>query len=128
MPAPEPLTGIDMLIDHYLPRFDVTAFEHTVADADVATTWSALQRLDLMRVHTPLMNAAMSFVGCRPERARDSAIGPHRHRRRPGCCSPTPVARSRAGCRWANAPKVRSRWAPSADSGSPTSSGTTSRK
>jgi hypothetical protein len=63
MPAPEPLTGIDMLIDHYLPRFDVTAFEHTVADADVATTWSALQRLDLMRVHTPLMDAAMVVRG-----------------------------------------------------------------
>ena len=67
MPAPDPLAGIDMLIDHYLPRFDVTALEHTVADADVATTWSALQRLDLMRVHTPLMDAAMVVRGCRPE-------------------------------------------------------------
>ena len=32
----------DMLIDRYLPRFDVTLIEHTVADADVVTTWRAL--------------------------------------------------------------------------------------
>jgi hypothetical protein len=57
------VAGIDMLIDHYLPRFDVTRIEHTVVDADVATTWLALRRLDLMRVHTPLMDAAMAVRG-----------------------------------------------------------------
>jgi hypothetical protein len=49
----------DMLIDRYLPHFDVTLIEHTVADADVATTWQALRELDLMDVHTPLMDAAL---------------------------------------------------------------------
>jgi hypothetical protein len=53
----------DMLIDRYLPRFDVTLIEHTVADADVATTWQALRELDLMQVHTPLMDAAMFARG-----------------------------------------------------------------
>jgi hypothetical protein len=57
----------DMLIDRYLPRFDVTLIEHTVADADVATTWRALRELDLMQVHTPLMEAAM-FVRGVPEK------------------------------------------------------------
>lgn len=48
-----------MLIDDYLPRFDVTIVEHTVVDADGAATWRALHDLDLARVHTPLMDAAM---------------------------------------------------------------------
>jgi len=63
MSVPDPTAETDMLIDHYLPRFDVTRIEHTVVDADVATTWSALRRLDLMRVHTPLMDAAMVARG-----------------------------------------------------------------
>jgi hypothetical protein len=62
-----PARPVDMLIDRYLPRFDVTLIEHTVADADVATTWQALRELDLMQVHTPLMDAAM-FVRGLPER------------------------------------------------------------
>ena len=49
MSVPDPMVETDMLIDHYLPRFDVTRIEHTVVDVDVATTWSALRRLDLMR-------------------------------------------------------------------------------
>jgi hypothetical protein len=57
-----------MLIDRYLPRYDVTLIEHTVADADVATTWQALRELDLMQVHTPLMDAA-TFVRGLPGRA-----------------------------------------------------------
>jgi hypothetical protein len=69
MSVPDPTAETDMLIDHYLPRFDVTRIEHTVVDADVATTWSALRRLDLMRVHTPLMDAAMVARGL-PARVR----------------------------------------------------------
>jgi hypothetical protein len=53
----------EMLIDRYLPRFDVTLVEHTVVDADPATTWAALLDLDLMRVHTPLLDAAMFVRG-----------------------------------------------------------------
>lgn len=48
----------ELLIDRFLPAFDTTVVEHTVVEADVATTWSALRRLDLMEVHTPLMDAA----------------------------------------------------------------------
>jgi hypothetical protein len=54
---------IDMLIDRYLPRFDVALIEHMVVDADVATTWQALRRLDLMQVHTPLVDAALFVRG-----------------------------------------------------------------
>jgi hypothetical protein len=53
----------EMLIDRYLPRFEVTLIEHTVATADVATTWQALRELDLMQVHTPLMDAAVAARG-----------------------------------------------------------------
>lgn len=57
----------DMLIDRYLPQFDRTLIEHIVVDADVATTWDALTRLDLMQVHTPLLAAAF-FVRDLPAR------------------------------------------------------------
>jgi hypothetical protein len=56
-----------MLIDRYLPSFDVTLVEHTVADADVPTTWEALRGLDLAEVHTPLTDAAI-FVRALPGR------------------------------------------------------------
>ncbi len=59
------MTG--MLIDRYLPRFDVTLIEHTVIDADVATTWAALADFDLMTISTPLLQAAM-FVRDIPTR------------------------------------------------------------
>lgn len=49
-----------MLIDRYLPSFDVTRIEHTVVNADIATTWRALRELDLTTVHTPLLDAAMA--------------------------------------------------------------------
>jgi hypothetical protein len=52
-----------MLIDRYLPAFDATQIEHLVIDADVATTWAALRELDLMQIHTPLLDAAMFLRG-----------------------------------------------------------------
>ncbi|GAA0922569.1 hypothetical protein [Pseudonocardia zijingensis] len=72
-----PTRPVDMLIDRFLPRFDVMLIEHTVADADVATTWKALRELDLMQVHTPLMDAAV-FVRGLPARvaARFGRAGP----------------------------------------------------
>jgi hypothetical protein len=61
---PGPAVGEeDLLLDRYLPRFDVTVIEHRVIDADIATVWRSLSELDLMRVHTPLMDAAMSARG-----------------------------------------------------------------
>src|SRR3954451_22461693 len=56
-------TGEDLLIDRFLPRFDVTLIDHVVADADIAETWRAVRDLDLMRVHSPLMDAAMRARG-----------------------------------------------------------------
>lgn len=53
----------ELLIDRYLPRYDVALVEHTLADADAATTWQALRELDLAQVHTPLMDAAMFVRG-----------------------------------------------------------------
>ena len=64
------VTGAEMLIDRYLPRFDVTLVEHTVVDADIETTWAALRELDLMRVHTPLLAAAMFARGVPARMAR----------------------------------------------------------
>lgn len=52
-----------MLIDRYLPTFDTTIVEHAVVDAEISVTWSALTDLDLMDVHTPLLNAAMFVRG-----------------------------------------------------------------
>jgi hypothetical protein len=52
-----------LLLDHYLPLFDVTLREHRVVDVDVPTAWRALGELDLMQVHTPLLDAAMRARG-----------------------------------------------------------------
>lgn len=60
----------EMLIDRYLPHFSVTLAEHMVVDADVATTWRALCELDLMSVHTPLLDAAF-FVRGLPQKLLD---------------------------------------------------------
>ena len=52
-----------MLIDRCLPDFDVTLIEHTVVNADVDTTWRALMDLDLLDVHSPLLDAAFLVRG-----------------------------------------------------------------
>ena len=62
-PARPAAPPAELLIDRYLPRYDVGLIEHTVAEADLATTWQALCELDLAQVHTPLMDAAMYLRG-----------------------------------------------------------------
>lgn len=52
-----------MLIDRCLPDFDVTLIEHTVVNVDVETTWRALLDLDLLDVHSPLLDAAFFVRG-----------------------------------------------------------------
>jgi hypothetical protein len=52
-----------MIIDEYLPRYDTAIAEHIVVDADPDTTWRTARDLDLLRVHTPLMDAAMWVRG-----------------------------------------------------------------
>lgn len=61
--ATTPSTATGMWIDRYLPRFDVSLSEHMVVAADVPTTWLALRDLDLMRIHTPLLDAAVFLRG-----------------------------------------------------------------
>lgn len=56
-----------MLIDRYLPRFQATQIEHAVVNADIGTTWAALVDLDLLNVHSPLLDAAF-FVRGLPSR------------------------------------------------------------
>ncbi|MGE3287787.1 MAG: hypothetical protein AB7J32_17070 [Pseudonocardia sp.] len=58
-----PAEADDLLIDRYLPRFDVTLIEHSVADAEIAHTWTALREFDLLDVHSPLTDAAMFARG-----------------------------------------------------------------
>lgn len=53
----------DMLIDRYLSPYETTMIEHAVVDADVETTWAALMDLDLMAVHSPLLDAAFALRG-----------------------------------------------------------------
>ncbi|MGD9528313.1 hypothetical protein [Pseudonocardia sp.] len=67
----------ELLVDRYLPRFDVTLIEHAVADADLARTWEALRRFDLLDVHSPLTDAAMSV------RRLPAALAAHLGRRPP---------------------------------------------
>ncbi|WP_037039870.1 hypothetical protein [Pseudonocardia halophobica] len=65
-----PSTPAAMLIDRYLPRYDTTIVEHTVAESDLAATWQALCALDLARVHSPVMDAAMAVRGLPDRLAR----------------------------------------------------------
>jgi hypothetical protein len=58
-----------MIIDEYLPRYDTVIAEHIVVDADPGTAWRAARDLDLLRVHTPLMDTAMWVRGL-PARLR----------------------------------------------------------
>ena len=48
-----------LLIDRQLPEHDVAIAEHLIVGADPLTTWTATCELDLLTVHTPLMDAAM---------------------------------------------------------------------
>lgn len=48
-----------MIIESVMPRYDVVIAEHQVVDADAATTYDAARGLDLLTVHTPLLDAAM---------------------------------------------------------------------
>jgi hypothetical protein len=58
-----------MIIDEYLPQYHTTIAEHIVVDADPDTTWRTARDLNLLRVHSPLMDAAMWVRGL-PARLR----------------------------------------------------------
>ena len=48
----------EMLIDRYMPDFDFTRVETVVVDAPPEVAYDAARHLDLMRVHSPLSDAA----------------------------------------------------------------------
>jgi hypothetical protein len=48
-----------MLIDHFMPRCDVSVAAHLIVHCDSATTFRAASELDFMTVHTPLLDVAM---------------------------------------------------------------------
>jgi hypothetical protein len=48
-----------MLIDQFMPRYDVTIAEHLIVHRDAAVTFRAAADLDFMSVHTPLLDLAM---------------------------------------------------------------------
>lgn len=48
-----------MIIQSVMPLYDIVIDEHLVVDADPATTYCAARGLDLLTVHTPLLDAAM---------------------------------------------------------------------
>jgi hypothetical protein len=70
MTTAAPMTTTAMLIDRYLPVYDTTLVEHAVVEADLASTWQALCGLDLARVHSPVMDAAMAVRGLPDRLAR----------------------------------------------------------
>lgn len=53
------VTAENLLIDRFLPRFDVTLTEHVVVDAGLDETWRAVRELDLLRVRSPLTHLAV---------------------------------------------------------------------
>jgi hypothetical protein len=48
-----------MVIDSAMPTYDVVITEHIVVPRDPLTTFAAARDLDLLRVHTPLLDTAM---------------------------------------------------------------------
>lgn len=57
------LNMANMLIDDAMPTYDVTLAEHVVVQASPERTFAAARDLDFLRVHTPLLVAAMWVRG-----------------------------------------------------------------
>ncbi len=56
-----------LLIDEYLPEYDFTRIEHRVIEAPTTEAYETVRGLDLLMVHSPIMDAAM-FVRGLPEK------------------------------------------------------------
>jgi hypothetical protein len=48
-----------LLIDAFMPTFDVAIAEHAIVRRDPATTFHAARALDFMSIHTPVLDLAM---------------------------------------------------------------------
>lgn len=62
-----------LIIDTAMPRYDAVLAEHIVVGADPATTFRAALGLDLLRVRTPVLDAAMWLRALPARLARRSA-------------------------------------------------------
>ena len=56
-------TDKKLILDSLMPDYDVALAEHVVVSADPATTWRAARELDLLTVHSTLLDAAMWIRG-----------------------------------------------------------------
>ncbi len=74
------VTERGMLIDRALPHFDFTRVEHEVVEADAEATYAAVRRLDFMKIHSPLMDAAMWVRGVPDRVARATGGAPSRRK------------------------------------------------
>jgi hypothetical protein len=71
--TPSPLRSAEsLLVDEFLASFDVRIAEHRIVDVDLVSTWDALVHLDLLQVHTPLLDVAFWLRGL-PARLRGTA-------------------------------------------------------
>jgi hypothetical protein len=61
-----------LLLEHYLPHYDVTEVHAVVVDADPDTTWQAIRRIDLSR--SPVIQALLELRGV-PIRLRRALTG-----------------------------------------------------
>ncbi|MGK2854023.1 MAG: hypothetical protein ACSLE3_07980 [Microbacteriaceae bacterium] len=64
-----------LLIESAMPTYDVKIAEHIIVAADPATTFAATRELDLLTVHSPLLDLSMWLRGL-PARLSDRAGSP----------------------------------------------------
>ncbi len=63
----QPALRTELLLDSVLPEYDETIVEHVIVDAPLDTVYPAVRTMNLLDVHSPLMDAAMFLRGL-PER------------------------------------------------------------
>jgi hypothetical protein len=68
-------SGAPMLIDGFMPRYDVSIAAHTIVHRDPVVTFGAAAELDFMTVHSPLLDLAMWARGV-PGRITGHALAP----------------------------------------------------
>ncbi|MBI5738077.1 hypothetical protein [Mycobacterium adipatum] len=65
-----------LLIDATMPTYDVTISEHIIVQSDPATTFAAARELDLLTVHSPLLDTAMWLRGLPARLSRKGVPAP----------------------------------------------------
>jgi hypothetical protein len=69
------MTSAPLLIDQFMPSYDVSIAEHALVHRVAAVTFRAVTELDFMTVHTPLLDLAMWARGV-PARVSGRAPAP----------------------------------------------------